>query len=120
MAHSRLIYWACYAQGITGFLHWGLNHWSVNGYGMFPGARFKGDGYIVYPDAERNGVKHSIRSLASGEGLQDVELLYMLEKKHAPWAKAMAYRIARSFTDYTSDAREIDRARTEILELLDR
>ena len=118
--HSRLMYWACYAQGITGFLHWGLNHWTVEGYGMIPEARFKGDGFIIYPDTEHTDVKPSIRGVASREGLQDVELLYLLEKKYPFMAKAIAARIARSFTDYTLDEGEVDRCRAEMLTILDR
>ena len=116
--YSRLMKWACFTHGITGFLHWGFNHWGRGLYGMDPDARFKGDGFIVYPDAERNSLMLSARGLSTIEGLQDWELLNLLREKNPAAAKAISRRIAFGFTDLHATAREVEAARAEVLTLL--
>ena len=118
-SYSRLIKWACYSQGITGFLHWGFNYWSEKTiYGIQPGARYKGDGYIVYPDAEHFDVLPSNRAVATREGLYDWELLHMLGQQDAAAAMAISQSVARTFEDFTDDAEGIDAARAKLLEAL--
>ena len=116
--YSRLMKWACFTHGITGFLHWGFNYWGKGLYGMDPNARFKGDGFIVYPDAENNSLMLSARGLNTLEGLQDWELLSMLNEKNPSAASAIARRVAFGFTDLHTDAREVEAARAEVLTLL--
>ena len=116
-SYSRMIKWACYSQGITGFLHWGFNHWGERTiYGIQPNARYKGDGYIVYPDIENFDVLHSNRGVATREGLYDWELLHMLGQKDPAAALAISRSVARTFEDFTDDAAVIDAARARLLE----
>ena len=116
--YARMIKWACYAQGITGFLHWGFNFWSGESqYGLNPNVRFKGDGFIVYP--AENGVLMSNRGLSTTVGIEEWELLSMLGKKNPSAAKAYARRVARTFRDFTDDPEVIDQTRAELLNLLD-
>ena len=116
--YARMIKWACYAQGITGFLHWGFNFWSGESqYGMNPNVRFKGDGFIVYP--AENGVLMSNRGLSTTVGIEEWELLSQLGKKDPQTAKAFARRVARTFRDFTDDPDVIDQTRAELLNLLD-
>jgi hypothetical protein len=110
--------WACFTHGITGFLHWGFNYWDISLYGLHPDARFKGDGFIVYPDAQRNSLMLSARGLSTIEGLQDWELLTLLREKNPAAARAIARRIAFGFTDLHATAREVEAARAEVLALL--
>lgn len=118
-SYSRLIKWACFAQGITGFLHWGFNYWGEKTiYGLQPAARYKGDGYIVYPDLENFDVIHSNRGVATREGLYDWELLHMLEKKDAAAAGAICASVARTFEDFTDNADLIDAARVKLLQAI--
>ncbi len=118
-AYSRMIKWACYSQGITGFLHWGFNYWGDETiYGIQPAARYKGDGYIVYPDVENNCVQLSTRAVATREGLYDWELLHMLEQKDAAAAMAISRSVARTFEDFTDDADNLDAARMRLLEAI--
>ena len=118
-SYSSMIKWACYSQGITGFLHWGFNHWSERTiYGIQPNARYKGDGYIVYPDIENFGVLHSNRGVATREGLYDWELLHMLGQKDGAAALAIARSVARTFEDFTHNEADIDAARIAVLEAL--
>ena len=116
--YARMIKWACYAQGITGFLHWGFNFWSgESAYGLNPNVRFKGDGFIVYP--AEDGVLMSNRGLSTTVGIEEWELLSMLGKKDPAAAKAFARRVARTFRDYTDDPEMLDLTRAEVLSLLD-
>ena len=118
-AYSRMIKWACFSQGITGFLHWGFNYWGDNTlYGMQPAARFKGDGYIVYPDVEHNDVILSNRAVATREGLYDWELLHMLAKQDAGAALAISGSVAHTFTDFTDDVTVLDTAREKLLQAI--
>ena len=116
--YSRLMKWACFTHGITGFLHWGFNYWDNTLYSMHPDARFKGDGFIVYPDAENNGLMLSARGLNTVDGIQDWELLKLLCEKNPTAAKAIAHRVASGFTDLHTDPLSLEEARAEILTLL--
>ena len=100
-------------------MHWGFNHWGERTiYGIQPNARYKGDGYIVYPDIENFDVLHSNRGVATREGLYDWELLHMLEQKDAASALAIAHSVARTFEDFTHNEADIDAARIRLLEAL--
>lgn len=118
-SYSRMIKWACYSQGITGFLHWGFNFWGEKTiYGIQPNARYKGDGYIVYPDVENFDVMLSTRAVATREGLYDWELLHMLGQKDAAAALAISRSVARTFEDFTNDDTAPDAARVRLLEAI--
>lgn len=119
--YSRLIHWASFSQGITGFLHWGFSFWfaGVN-YGMTPEVRFKGDGYIVYPDIKNNSVMLSARALATRDGIQEYELLNLLSKKDEKSARKISRRVAKGFVNFNKNEDAVDIARREILELLEK
>ncbi len=116
--YPRLMKWACFTHGITGFLHWGFNYWDHTLYGFHPDARFKGDGFIVYPDAEHNSLMLSARGLNTIDGLQDWELLNLLQEKNPAAAKAIACRVAKAFNDLHTDSISLEAARAEVLTLL--
>lgn len=118
-SYSRMIKWACFSQGITGYLHWGFNYWGDKTiYGIQPAARYKGDGYIVYPDVESFDVLLSTRAVATREGLYDWELLNMLAQKDASAALAISRSVARTFDDFTDDSENLDYARVRLLEAI--
>ena len=109
--------WACYARGIDGFLHWGYNYWSETSlYGTGAGARFKGDGFIVYYDKENNRVTPSNRYYATLEGIAEYELLKIVEKKDPALAMSICLSVARRFTDFENDPDLLDSARIRLLE----
>ncbi len=85
---NRIIGTQIYKFALKGFLHWGYNFYytqhskkKINPYkvtdagGAFP----SGDAFSVYP--YRNGAIPSLRLKVFKEALDDVSLLYMLEKK---------------------------------------
>lgn len=115
--YSRLIKWACFSNEITGFLHWGFAYWYVTLYGVNADARFKGDGFIVYPDVENGSVLLSARAVATREGIQEYELLNMLYKKSPEKAIKISKKVASSFDKFNE--KMIDNAKREILELLE-
>lgn len=114
--YSRMLSWACFTQELSGFLHWGFCHWDV---GSDPGNRFKGDGFIVYPDVPNNGVLPSNRGLATTEGMEEWELLTQLKKYAPDTAEALARKIAKSFDNFNPDPKALDAARAELLTMLD-
>jgi hypothetical protein len=118
--HSRLLGWACFALGFTGFLHWGFNYWDTNDvwFGMRPDAFFKGDGYIVYPDRARQALLETARLDATRGAAEDYELLRMLAERDAALAYTLAGSVVRSFRDFTWDTQAIMRARSRVLAAL--
>jgi len=112
--YSRLMKWACYACGITGFLHWGFNYWGPSLYGLNEDARFKGDGFIVYPDGGL-GVLPSNRGMATREGIDEYELMKIAEKKYPQAVKALALSLTRSFSDFNPDPAALEAARIQLL-----
>jgi hypothetical protein len=117
---TRILPWICFKWGFSGYLHWGFNHWRGDpfqelephhaGSSHLPA----GDAWIVYP-GERT-VLDSIRHEAFRDGLEDYELLKILQIKDAPAAMALADKILRSFTNY---ARDVETFRTVRRALLD-
>lgn len=118
--YCRLIPWACFSQGITGYLHWGFNYWDSEILsGVQPGARFKGDGFIVYPDAENNSLALSARAVATRDGIQEYELLVMLAEKAPKKAKEISESVAKDFTDFSHDVDTVNEARRAVLTTLE-
>jgi len=115
---SRLLYWACFAQGITGFLHWGFNFWDDQSvHGLTPTARFKGDGYVVYPDRENRSYLPSMRYMATMMGAEEFEVFAMAAKKHPEEAKALAMSMARDFRVFDENSEHLDAARAGLFAL---
>ncbi|MBO4869487.1 MAG: DUF4091 domain-containing protein [Clostridia bacterium] len=115
--HSRIMSWACYKRKIQGFLHWGYNYWSETSlYGTSPSARFKGDGFIVYPDKENLRVTPSTRLIATAEGIIEFELFKIVEQKDPAEAAAICASVTRTFTDYDDDPEKIESAHIRLLQ----
>lgn len=99
---TRILHWQAFACDISGYLHWGYNFWhrpgqDVSGWpGITPYADHllvnpyreqprwpAGDTHIVYPDPQwwlDKAPVSSLRYEAMREGLQDYELMRMLER----------------------------------------
>jgi hypothetical protein len=115
----RLLHWLNFRYGFTGFLHWGWNYWTpepvkdtqpvidANTQLLPPG-----DAFIVYPDRERKSVYSSIRLETMREGIEDYELLRMLQQKNPAAAEQLSLAAIKSFTEYVRDPakfREVER-----------
>ncbi len=121
---TRLLHWANFATGTTGFLHWGYNPSWGNPFqnaGDPPG-----DGTLVYPGvAKLRGAPpsedklHSLDSIryeAMRDGIEDYELLRLLATKKPDEADVICRIVVRSLTDYTLDPAEFNQARRRLLE----
>lgn len=115
----RLLHWLNFRYGFTGFLHWGWNFWTpepmkdtqpvidANTQLLPPG-----DAFIVYPDREGKSVYSSIRLEAMREGIEDYELLHVLQQKNPALAEQISEAAIQSLTEYVRDPaafRQIER-----------
>ena len=120
----RLMPWANYKYDLPGYLQWGLNAWhgdsfttiEVN-YGSTTTAFDPpGDSHIVYKG--KNGPLSSIRLEALRDGLEDFELLKLLEKSNPTRAKLICDSLITSFTSYTRDPAAFRAARAQLISSL--
>lgn len=113
---TRLPHWMNYLYGAPGYLHWGLNWWTIE-FGHFS----PGDEWIVWPG--EYGPRSSLRYEAQREGIEDYEYLAMLEDLRRaagdpdPGARSreLSGRIIRSITDYDKDPAALQSVRETLL-----
>ena len=136
LTRPLLLGWGCAEYRIEGFLHWGWNqykHYTTpdippyqdpyevtaprhndNDTSCLP----PGDTHIVYPGP--NGTIYpSLRLEAQREGIEDWELIRMLQRKAPEKCPKIVRRIFRTFNDYTADPRKIREARSDLLRELE-
>jgi uncharacterized protein (DUF302 family) len=123
LAKTRLLHWINYRYGITGYLHWGYNHWTSDSpfthtTRAHPGPPYlpAGDAWIVYPGPE--GPLDSIRFEAMRDGIADHELLSLLAGKDPSSAERLASKHVLAFDRYNLDVEAFRATRRELLELL--
>ena len=142
----RLLHWLNYRYGLTGYLHWGFNHWKGDPFAAPPAGLPPGDRNIVYPgpEGDRFSLLSSIRWEVQRDSLEDFEYLWLLEQRHqevaqqlgeaarqfdpAARSRQLCRTLIHDFTDYERDparlravrdaaAREIELALQEPLVL---
>ena len=106
-------------------LHWALNQWHI----PLTSLDSPGDQYIVWP-SKRYIANSSLRYEAEREGLEDCELMFMLsdelQKRGATREEAqrqmetVGRKAVRSFQDFTRSWHQLERARREMLEHVQR
>ena len=123
---ARLLWWMTYRQGVTGFLYYTMNRWPNQKTVMRVDGRNRtnwnpasyetanGDGSLFY--AGPDGPITTIRMENVRDGIEDYELLRLLDGDSA---RALCDRLIRSLVDYSRDAKEFRRVRTELLERLE-
>ena len=120
---TRLLHWINFRYGVTGYLHWGYNHWTqespfthtTRAHGG-PSYLPAGDPWIVYPG--RDGPLDSIRFEAMRDGIADYELLCLLAEKNPDAARRLAERHVLDFDRYEIDVGHFRATRRELLELV--
>jgi hypothetical protein len=120
---TRLLHWLNYRYGITGYLHWGYNHWidtspythTTRPHGGPPYLP-AGDPWIVYPG--KDGPIDSIRHEAMRDGICDHELLCLLAEKNPAAARALASQHIKNFDRYDCDIKTFRESRRKLLKLL--
>ena len=119
----RLLHWANFKYDLPGYLHWGFNYWQADPFKdlepNWGGETYlpPGDSHIAYPG--KTGPLSSIRLEAMRDGIEDFELLKLLEKKNPKLAREICDSIVRSLTDYTLDPVEFRRARAKLISALE-
>jgi len=159
LINGRILFWQSFVYDISGYLHWGYNFWHrtgqdisgwprinryadtllANPYREHPAEWAIGDACIVYPHPrwwEDHGPVGSLRWEAMRAGLQDYELLRLLDtltrkaasesrtakpdtlNKARRLLKAVRGPVAGSLTDFTRDAKRLIRTRQLIGECI--
>jgi hypothetical protein len=92
---TRILHWINWRYHLTGYLHWGLNYWTDDPFhqdrirdGLPPG-----DCWIVYPGPD--GPIESLRWEQMREGLQDFELLWLLDQRSKETGRALGEALGR-------------------------
>lgn len=120
---TRLLHWINFRYGITGYLHWGYNHWT--GDSPFthttrphggPPYLPAGDPWIVYPG--KDGPLDSIRFEAMRDGIADHELLSQLAERDPGTASRLASTHVLEFDRYDTDIARFRATRRELLQTL--
>ena len=110
----RILHWINFRFNLSGYLHWGLNYWPENPFqDAEPGNLPPGDAFIVYPG--KDGPLNSIRFETLRLGVQDYELLRMLEKIDSKKARSLAETLVRSLTEYEKDPSKFYEVRRTII-----
>jgi hypothetical protein len=129
MEKLRQVYfgWAAALYNTSGYLHWGLNQYyadplkqsvvkhpsPIAGPTNYLPA---GDTHVIYPGKE--GPLSSIRFEAHRIGIEDYELLQLLQFKNDSLSDSFINRIFRSYIDYNLDLNEYRKVRKELLTLI--
>lgn len=119
---TRYLHWINYKYDVTGYLHWGLNYWvkdqlyadASRDRGRLPA----GDNCIIYPGYRK--LYSSIRFEAMRDGIDDYQLLKMVEKKDEKQAREFANSIILNFNEYDGSIRHFRNIRKQMLDFLSR
>lgn len=128
---TRLLHWVNHKYNITGYLHWGFNHWGsssghesssdpyddvsgmiVSSGNVLPG----GDAWIVYPGFKT--IYPSIRLEAMRDGIVDYELLKRFAEKFPEEARELVRTTVYGFEHYDINIGDFRIKRRRILEKL--
>jgi hypothetical protein len=138
-----MLFWQTWQYRITGILYWSMNYWL--GWGTpippaeerFPRGVWKsdtmmGDGYFIYPGTAVNKPLSSLRLETLRDGIEDYELLYLLNSRveQNPQADAATLEQARellkvpptvskNLIEFDRDGAGMDAAREEIARLIE-
>lgn len=116
---TRLLHWANFKYDLTGYLHWGFNYWRGDPFTDLQSDWLPpGDSHLVYPSSR--GILSSIRLEALRDGVEDYEMLKILEKKNAKAAHTICDSIVKSWTDYTLDPAVFRAARMRLIKALEK
>ncbi|HBM79510.1 MAG TPA: hypothetical protein DD426_01505 [Clostridiaceae bacterium] len=117
---TRYLHWINYKYDATGYLHWGLNYWvedQLNADASRDRGRLPaGDNCIIYPGYRK--LYSSIRFEAMRDGIDDYQLLKMVERKDEKRAKRYADAIIFNFNDYEASVTSFRSVRKQILDFL--
>jgi hypothetical protein len=124
LIRTRFLHWGNYVYDLKGYLHWGFNHYRAwqdpfeetcpaHGEGGTTNLP-PGDTHIVYPGPD--GPWGSVRLEAMAAGIEDYELLRLLETRDKELADQIARSCVRSFDDVDEDPVHFAAAHRRLLE----
>lgn len=118
---TRILHWINYRYALPGYLHWALEFWNVPFLQFAPG-----DCEIIWPG--KNGPRSSIRLEALRSGVEDYELMSMLEDANVRVQKKLGAKldvkqrsmelctkILRHPTDYETSPTKMQSVREQLL-----
>jgi hypothetical protein len=81
LSRIRVLHWINFSERLSGYLHWGLNSWSADPFGVPEAGLPPGDTHVLYPGS--HGPLSSIRWEIQRESIEDFEYLELLTAKTA-------------------------------------
>jgi hypothetical protein len=122
LLRTRYLHWGNFLYDLSGYLHWGLNHYSreqnpfeQSVVGHFGNKLPAGDTHIVYPGAD--GPWSSMRFEMMRAGIEDYELLRMAEERLGrERTMEILNECVRSFADFSQDVRAFRATHRKLLE----
>jgi len=130
LSRVRVLHWLNFTEDLAGYLHWGLNFWGKEPFGVPSDRLPPGDTHVIYPGSE--GPLNSIRWELQRESLEDCEYLYLLESqiaavkqklgKAADWVRPrrrpleLARRVVPAITQTELDPAKIQAVRWQVAE----
>ncbi|MBR5124455.1 MAG: DUF4091 domain-containing protein, partial [Clostridia bacterium] len=108
---GRTMFWTSYMQGATGFLYWHVSYYDASGNTTYTmrcpiSKTGPGDGILIYPGSAYNQLDPipSIRLLNMRDGIEDYQLLTMLEEAYgAEYTDELVSHIVTSTVTFTRD-----------------
>jgi len=79
LSRVRVLHWINFSEQLAGYLHWGLNFWGADPFGVPSDELPPGDTHVLYPGS--NGPLSSIRWEIQRESIEDFEYLWLLTGK---------------------------------------
>ncbi len=124
---ARTMFWTMYKNGQTGFLYWREDYYpglAANTYALRNpfSATGPGDGILIYPGAIYGQVDPipSLRLLNMRDGVEDYDLLCMLEEKYGEdKATELVENIVTSVVTFTRDDDKVYDVHAHLLQLLE-
>lgn len=121
LLNYRVPLWINWRYGLTGLLYWTTNYWEETADPWVDPLsyrhKYNGEGILFYPGTTvgYDGPVPSIRLKAIRDGMEDYEYLKLLaDRGDKEFAVAAARRIARSWSDWERNHRQILRVREEL------
>ncbi|MBR0190957.1 MAG: DUF4091 domain-containing protein [Thermoguttaceae bacterium] len=134
LIECRTLGWQSYVEKYDGLLYWGVNIWNKEhnvpfdpeetlfldwDSGVYHGHSYiYGDGRLMYPAADGTPIG-SIRLANLRDGLEDYELLYLLEQKNPELAKKLSEEATPSPVNFTHDPEVIRTLKRKVLQALE-
>ncbi|MDD4728649.1 MAG: DUF4091 domain-containing protein [Dysgonamonadaceae bacterium] len=120
LIQTRYLHWINFKYDITGYLHWGLNYWEKDQLNIDAsrdrGKLPAGDNAIIYPGYRK--LYTSIRFEAMRDGIDDYQLLKMVQAKDPVKARSFANSLIYSFDNYDNSVTYFRKVRKQMLEFL--